>query len=103
MNFSLFERKRKMSESAILSFGIVCITPVTADQAAWNSFKLRYNKRYKNASEERMRMKNFMDNLKEINEHNELFRAGKSLYQRGLNEFSDMSQDEFHARIKMDT
>lgn len=42
------------------------------------------------------RMKIFMDNLRNIAEHNERFKSGAVPYEMGLNEFSDMSHDEFH-------
>lgn len=42
-------------------------------------------------------MKTFMDNLKEVNEHIQFFKAGKFSYEKGLNEFSDLTNDEFHS------
>lgn len=59
------------------------ITAVMADQAAWNSFRLQHNKKYRNAVEERARMKNFLNNLKEIADHNELFKSGTVRYEYG--------------------
>lgn len=87
-----------MSKFAILLIGIVFIAVVTAnqdDQAAWDSYKLRFHKHYKTAAEEQMRKKFFLDNLDEVEKHN----AGKSSYKMGLNAFSDMSNKEFHARM----
>lgn len=88
-----------MSKLVILLIGIVFVAAVTADQAAWNSFKRQHNKHYPNADEEQARMKNFMDNSKEIAEHNKLYQAGQVSYEKGLNEFSDMTHDEFHSQM----
>lgn len=102
IHISRLERTLRMSRSperAIVSLGMMFVAAASPELAAWNAFKLRYNKHYKNADEERVRMKNFMDNLKEINEHNELFEAGIISYEKSLNEFSDMSHDEFQSRM----
>lgn len=111
-----------MARFSIVLIGIALIAVVTADQAAWESFKLRHGKKYKNAVEERVRMKNFMNNLKEIAEHNDLFKSGVVRFekgksndsnivnfssirsnifnrQKGLNEFSDMSHDELQSKM----
>lgn len=78
---------------------VLFMAVVTADQAAWNAFKRQHNKHYNNAAEEQARMRIFKDNSKEIAEHNKLFQAGKSSYEKGLNQFSDMSYDEFRSQI----
>lgn len=88
-----------MKQFAILLTLIVLVAAVTADRAAWISFKIQHGKIYKNAAEERARMKIFMDRLEEIAEHNELFKNGVVSYEKGLNKFSDMSHDEFHATM----
>lgn len=100
--FSFFHLKMlEMSKLAILLFGIVFIAVVMAnqDQDAWSSFKQEHNKHYKNAAEEQKRKQIFEDNLKEVNEHNEQFKAGKVTYQKGLNEYSDLTNKEFQSRM----
>lgn len=42
-------------------------------------------------------MKIFIENLNKIAKHNELFKKGKVSYERGLNEYSDMHDDEFNS------
>lgn len=88
-----------MKQFSIALIGIVLVAAVAADQAAWASFKIQHKKTYKNAAEERARMKIFVDRLKEIAEHNELFKNGVVSYEKGLNEFSDMSHDEFSSTM----
>ena len=39
----------------------------------------------------------FVQNLKKIVEHNELFEKGLVTYELGVNEFSDMTFEEFSA------
>lgn len=88
-----------MRRISIAMIGIALIAAVTADKAAWNRYKLRHGKNYENAAEEQARMNNFLDNLKEITEHNELFKSGAVSFEKGLNEYSDMSHDEFNSAM----
>lgn len=69
------------------------------DQDAWNSFKFQYHKHYKTAAEEQKRMEIFLENLNETIEHNKQYDDGKSSYKKGINEFSDMTHDEFHRQM----
>lgn len=71
------------------------VMSVTADQSLWEDFKKTYGKSYGNAVEEWKHMKTFLENMRSNAEHNELFKAGKSTYEKGTNEFSDMTEDEF--------
>lgn len=80
--------------------GIVLLVAVAANQFAWNSFKLKYNKNYKNIVEERARMRIFLENFEKIIEHNKLFKNGHVSYEKGLNEFSDTPDDEFHSKVQ---
>lgn len=43
----------------------------------------------------------FMDSLMEIAEHNDLFKAGKLSYHKDINEFSDITDDEFHSHSRV--
>lgn len=83
-----------MNKFAIILIGVALVAATTADQSAWNAYKLRYPKHYKDAAEDRARMEIFMKNLKEVNENNERFKDGKSSYEMSLNQFSDRSDDE---------
>lgn len=38
----------------------------------------------------------FRNNIETIRNHNELYKAGQTTYKMGLNQFGDMTTDEFH-------
>jgi cathepsin L len=63
-------------------------------QSEWISFKLKFNKKYKDLTEDSKREKIFKINKDAFERHNELFRQGKVSYEKGLNEFSDMTDAE---------
>lgn len=58
-------------------------------------FQLQYSKTYANDTEHDSRMKFFLQNRNTIAEHNKLFNEGHVTFKMGLNEYSDMSSDEF--------
>lgn len=60
----------------------------------WEEFKLEYNKVYQ-FSEEAMRKEIFAKNLEDVDSHNKRFLAGEETYEKGINQFSDMTYEEF--------
>lgn len=75
------------------------VVAIAANPAEWESFKQNYDKKYRPDADERTHMKIFFENLKEIVHHNELFEAGKVPNKMGINEFSDMTDDEFYSTM----
>ncbi|XP_044516084.1 pro-cathepsin H [Gracilinanus agilis] len=70
---------------------------VTAEEKfQFHSWTKKFNKTY-NLKEYHRRLHNFLNNKRRIDEHN----AGKHSYTLGLNQFSDMSFDEFKKRYLM--
>jgi len=63
----------------------------------FRDFQAVYGKTYANAAEEAVRFKNFRDNVDIINKHNALFEAGNSTYSLGVNQFADMTRQEWAA------
>ena len=57
----------------------------------FRDFKLKYNKSYRSLNEEVDRLKIFQANLAEIEAHNN----GKSSYTKGINQFTDLTKEEF--------
>lgn len=65
----------------------------------WESFKSQYNKEYESSEEERYRLNVFMENSLEIAKHNEMYSRNEVTYEVGLNEYSDMTHEEFLAQM----
>ena len=59
----------------------------------WLDFKQKFNKNYENSNTEIRRYEIFLEKLKRIEEHN---KNGKHRYKFGINQFSDLSSEEFH-------
>lgn len=62
--------------------------------------QLKYGKIYQNQTEDDMRMGIFLKNKQRIDDHNERHSNGMASFKMGLNKFSDLSPDEFNARMK---
>lgn len=60
-------------------------------EALYHNFLAEYNKNIPNGDEYQMRLKIFKDNLKMIEKHN----AQENSYTMGLNQFSDMTMEEY--------
>jgi len=69
------------------------LTQQAVDQE-WNSFKVRFSKRF-DRSEELIRKEVFKDNLERIYEHNLLAINGQKSYRLAVNEFADLTNEEF--------
>lgn len=83
--------------SIALIVTIALIAAVTTDRAAWEAWKQKYGKQY-NDTEEQKRMKIFLDNEKEVKRHNQQYGNGNVTSQKGLNKFSDMTDEEFYSK-----
>ena len=57
----------------------------------FRDFKLKYKKTYRSIDEEVNRLKIFRANLAEIEAHN----SGRSSYKKGVNQFTDLTKEEF--------
>ncbi|KAG8293404.1 hypothetical protein J6590_016362 [Homalodisca vitripennis] len=56
----------------------------------WDLFKLQHNKSYSSDTEERFRMKIFMDNKNKIAKHNSRFEKGEVSFKLAMNHYGDM-------------
>lgn len=83
--------------SLVFIVTIVLVAAVVADRAVWQSWKQKYGKQYRNAVEEQKRMSIFMENKMEVDRHNRHFNNNSVSYEKGLNKFSDMSDEEFYS------
>ncbi|XP_066994144.2 cathepsin L [Anabrus simplex] len=65
----------------------------------WNTFKLQHRKKYTSPTEEKFRMKIFMENRNKIAKHNARFERGEVKYKLGLNKYGDMLHHEFTSAL----
>ncbi|KAH8232108.1 hypothetical protein KR032_011587, partial [Drosophila birchii] len=61
----------------------------------WQDFNLQHRRTYQNPAEERFRLKVFSENRNSIVEHNKLFAAGKVSFKLAINEYADLTSEEF--------
>merc|ERR1719230_1777119 len=76
--------------------------PVVAVEAAemmsFGAFKTAFNKSY-DAEEEAKRAAIYADNVAYFAEHNAKYAKGESTFYMGVNEYSDLTHDEFKAML----
>ncbi|CAF1381492.1 unnamed protein product [Adineta ricciae] len=65
----------------------------------WNSFKNVHNKVYSNKQEEKYRFGIFKTNIAVINKHNSEAEMGVHSYTLGVNQFADLTHDEFATKM----
>jgi len=82
----------------VLSAFCVAINALS-DHEEWTEFKLTHKKGYQNKVEEQLRFQIFQDNLRRIEEHNTKYDNGEVSYFFTVNQFADLSGEEFLARI----
>ena len=67
----------------------------------WETFKLKFDKKFQNISHEIGRKAIFMKHHQEIQEHNANFEKGLTSYMKGINFYSDWTWDEFVSEMLM--
>ncbi|CAG9833352.1 unnamed protein product [Diabrotica balteata] len=65
------------------------------DQEQFAEFKQKFQKSYESPEEDKNRFKIFQENLRKIEEHNKKYEKGETTYTMGINQFSDMSPEEW--------
>ncbi|XP_012890376.1 PREDICTED: cathepsin L1-like [Dipodomys ordii] len=65
--------------------------------AQWEEWKMEYNKTY-SSSEEGQRRAIWEKTVRMIELHNEEYSQGKHSFTMGLNQFADLTKEEFRAR-----
>jgi len=64
-------------------------------EARFNAWANSYNKKYHCDKERQKRLALFVQTVKTVEEHNAKVSAGSDMFRMGLNEYSDMSDEEF--------
>ncbi|CAG9854682.1 unnamed protein product [Phyllotreta striolata] len=87
-------------KSLIIFVAVILAVNALTLKDQWTNFKIEHGKVYKNLAEEKLRFNIFQQTLKKIEEHNKKYNAGLSTYWMGINQFSDLTTEEFAARQK---
>ncbi|XP_068210621.1 digestive cysteine proteinase 2-like [Palaemon carinicauda] len=77
----------------------LCGLTLAAASQQWEDFKMTHGKSYTNAKEDLYRKAIFESNFKYIEEHNERFRKGEVTFSVAINQFADMTTEEFTAQM----
>ena len=67
----------------------------------WETFKLKFDKKFQNISHEIERKAIFLKHHQEIKKHNANFKKGLTSYMKGINFYSDWTWDEFVSEMLM--
>ncbi|GAB6029471.1 hypothetical protein CHUAL_005225 [Chamberlinius hualienensis] len=84
-------------KTAIILCCLVAVAVALKDPE-WESFKSKFNRKYGSATEEAFRKKIFLNNKKLIDQHNQRFEEGKSTFKMGVNQFADLTTQEYASR-----
>ncbi|XP_050330686.1 procathepsin L-like [Bactrocera neohumeralis] len=68
---------------------------IVEDSKHFQQFKLVYNKHYESDAEELKRERIFLKHFAFIEEHNQNFTKGLTSFELGINEYADVSEEEF--------
>lgn len=61
-------------------------------------FEVKFNRTYATPEEEQERFNIFKTNYERIQEHNKKYEAGEVTYSQGINQFADLTHEEFKSR-----
>ncbi|CAL4205809.1 unnamed protein product [Meganyctiphanes norvegica] len=91
---------RTLSCLSLLLLGLALTQAAALHQThqEWREFKSTYTKEYASEEEEQSRFAIFLDNKRIIVEHNALYDSGEISWELGMNEFGDLTEEEFKAR-----
>ncbi|XP_076269475.1 cathepsin L-like [Rhynchophorus ferrugineus] len=77
------------------------ILMATASEELWDQFKIKHGKTYTTEEEHSLRYKIFTQNLADIEEHNKQYEQGLVSWYKAVNQFSDMTPEEFKATLTL--
>jgi len=79
---------------------VALASPIVNVEKEWTNFKQKFNRVYENAEVEANRLRIFTQNLEDIVQHNQKYAKGEFTWYKGVNQFTDMTEEEFHAIYK---
>ncbi|XP_028134133.1 crustapain-like [Diabrotica virgifera virgifera] len=65
-----------------------------SDDEEFENFKIKFNKNYSSDLEEKLRKQIFINSLNRVKEQNEKYEKGEDTWYAGINQFSDMTDEE---------
>ncbi|ENN75478.1 cathepsin L-like proteinase [Dendroctonus ponderosae] len=84
----------------LISLALTLASALLTDQEEWANFKTLHKKIYQSAEAEAQRFEVFKNNLEMIRKHNLEFEQGKTSWKMGVNQFSDLTEEEFKNNVK---
>lgn len=66
----------------------------------WKEYKQRFNKSYATVTEQLARLEIWKKNAEFVRSHNRLYNLGRKSYNVGMNQFADLTPEEFAAKFK---
>ena len=61
----------------------------------WTTFRSKFSKKFRNTSDEELHARIFEETEAIVAEHNEAFARGETTFTMGINQFADMTEDEY--------
>ena len=88
-------------KAVALFFLLASLASVLAsvEDASFGEFRTKYEKSYVNELEASRRRMIFEANVKEMEDHNRKYEAGRVPFRKGINKFTDMTADELKAHF----
>ncbi|XP_023020969.1 cathepsin L-like proteinase [Leptinotarsa decemlineata] len=81
-----------------LKLVVFCIVAVALVHAVsdeeWNSYKQKFNKKYNTPQDDALHRSIYEKNVQKIDAHNQRFKAGQETWEMGINQFTDMTEEE---------
>ena len=88
----------------LIAVALIGLTAASVSRdSQWEEFKLKFKKGYpyRSLEQESERKAIFMEKLDVIENHNVKYASGESTYMQGVNQFSDMTFEEFQNSVLM--
>lgn len=73
---------------------VFCNASLTPDQEDWKAYKKEHRKHYDCLEDDKRHFRIFVDQKSKIIEHNQKFEDGIETFRMGLNQFSDMDNED---------
>ncbi|CAG9856061.1 unnamed protein product [Phyllotreta striolata] len=87
-----------IAKFVVLFAVFVAMASTLTTEERFAEFKTKFGKTYATPEEEQERFKVFEANVQRIDEHNKKFETGEVTFSQGVNQFSDLTPDEWKNR-----